>query len=336
MKYLKHIVIIASLILFSNVLAQESKKSITNSSKFFGWLVTNYQSEPTFDGANQFNVRMARLGFKGKFEEKIGYHFMAEFVSKMDKAPVFMQGWLEYYMPASLVLRVGQFKYELGQETLPSYMLWKFINPSYTSKGIVFQLGRSGNMFRDIGAKLSGHYNFSKTIKTFGSVMVMNGDGINVNDSNNKKDIVVHGGVKLPLNIETGVSYYKGTYSDTASINLDESAMNFYIKMKTKRFTVQAEYMAGDYKNVSGKSVKPDGYYAYATFKVLPEIELGVRYDSFESNTDIDNTDKNRVTFAAGYYFNKLNRIMVNYDMLGGEKNKGVDDLISVQFYFVI
>lgn len=58
-----------------------------------------------------------------------------------------------------------------------------------------------------------------------------------------------------------------------------------------------------------------------------------MRYDSYEGNTNAINTDLNRVTFGAGYYFSKLNRIMLNYELRSGTLNENADDLITIQFY---
>jgi len=58
-----------------------------------------------------------------------------------------------------------------------------------------------------------------------------------------------------------------------------------------------------------------------------------LRYDSYEGNTNAINTDLNRVTFGEGYYFSKLNRIMLNYELRSGTLNENADDLITIQFY---
>ena len=63
------------------------------------------------------------------------------------------------------------------------------------------------------------------------------------------------------------------------------------------------------------------GFFAHVTYKITKNIEAGVRYDSFDPNTAVDNNSLNRTTIMAAYNFGGLNRIMLNYEL----RNKDVD-----------
>jgi len=298
--------------------------------RWIGWFRAGYDYDLTEGAVNGFNNYSARITAKGKYDERISYLIMTEMVnqSSVDSRPIFLQGWISYRLTGRLSAKIGQYKYPFGKEAYGPVMGWKFANPSYVTGNIVKKLGRSGGFFRDVGVQVTGSMKLNEKSSVFTKMMVMNGNGINSMDSNKEKDFVGQAGIKLPYNIEIGGSYFKGR--DNWG---DESAVNAYFTMKHHRIHAQAEYSRAVYENNGYEDREPAGFYALATYEIYPKVEAGCRYDRYESNINNADTDRSRVSFMAAYNFAELTRIMLNYELLGGTQNEGLEDFISLNFY---
>ena len=319
------------------VLATISSANLSNANatekfapKVHVWVMSNYTWENT-EGVipnSNFNVKNARLILKGNGAKNWGYHIMGEMVGPTDKKPMLMQAWVSYKIKPFLRFRFGQFKYPLGAEAYSARILWKFVNPSYVTSGIVKKLGNDGSIFRDIGLEAAGEYSFSENLGGIYKLMIFNGAGANINDNNDTKDYVAFVGMKLPMNITMGGSYYAGE-SGIENTETDESAFGALLKVNHKSFTVQAEYITAKYE--SNSDVEPAGFYAYGTYMVTPAIEVGARYDAFDKNKNVANVEQSRITLLAGYYLNTKSRIFLNYEIREDDLNENLGNLLTIQ-----
>lgn len=94
---------------------------------------------------------------------------------------------------------------------------------------------------------------------------------------------------------------------------------------------------------------KADGYYLDFGYRVLPDLELDVRYDTLNRRTDVAAAERKftTTTLGAQYFFNKKTRVAVNYEIRDAEApnlpashaaNKILDTLdnrISVQMTLI-
>ncbi len=330
--------IITVLLLFglaANVCAQEKGDTI-KIPKFNFWIINNFETDKTEGVTSKFNLKCARLIVNGEGAKNWGYHGMIDMFDDGNARPVLMQVWIHYKHRKHLNFRFGQFKYPFGAEAYGPIPKWKFVNPSYVTSGIVKQLGIDGSIFRDIGLEAAVNYPLSDNISGIFKAMIMNGTGGNAKENNEPKDLVVYTGVKLPLNITLAGSFYlgKGTIQE-----LDESAFGVQFMLKDKKYTAQAEYIAATYESSLGgvDDIQPNGFYAYGTYKVIPKVEFGLRYDSYERNKNAENAEgnaisntKSRTTISAAYYLNNLNRIMLNYEIREDDLNENLDNLLTI------
>jgi len=324
----------------SKSVAQDVKKFEPTFTPFF-WGQASVLNDET-DGKNSsFQLKRSRIGAKGMVHEKIGYHFMVEGLISSQETRL-LQAWINYKLHPLADIRIGQFKYPFGIEAYPGFINWKFINNSFVTVGFVKELGRknsgeSSGFFRDVGAQLAGVHKFNDSGYSVGyKVMLMNGNGILKTDNNEEKDVVLHTNLGAPLGINFGVSYFKGTFeNDTNPSSLDESAFGFDFtwqhKLLAKDFRIQGEYMRANYKTAAD-DIEPWGFYIYGTCFVIPKVELGLRYDYYESNDKVKGgTDQKRMTLSAGYYVTKYQRINLNYEVREDDM-KYTDNLLAAQF----
>jgi len=292
--------------------------------------------------ASTFALGFARLVANGKITKMLSYQIMTDLAGLSDAASglatrrsILKQAWVEYNLNKLANFRVGQFKYPFGLEAYGSVTKWKFIIPSYATIGISKRLGLEGSMFRDIGAQFSGTISGGKNVSIVYKAMVMNGNGPNILDNNSEKDFVANLAVKLPFNLSIAGSYFAGKTYDSDGAGVDENAFSANIAVQNSRFTLQAEYLSAK-NNYATKEVTPSGYYAYGTYKLFNNLELGIRYDAYDKDTAEDNNSKSRVTLMTGYYFSKLNRIMLNYSLRNDEANPDWGNTFWALFQIVL
>jgi len=319
--------------LFTTAVGQDKKedKKKTIPLKWGVWTVSSFSWDDTenLTPASQFSLNAARLIATGEPVENVSYHVMGDFASP-NYSPRFMQAWVEYKPIKYLSIRGGQFKYPFGAEAYPALIYWKFFNTSYVTADIVKKLGYTGGLFRDIGVQFAGGYDMSKDLSLTYKLMVMNGTGANAKENNSPKDFVGFLGFKIIDFIDIGGSYYIGK-SLPDSNEVDESAYGVQLKVNKEKFSFQAEYLFAKYDaNATRNEVSPNGYYAYGTYKVIPTIEFGVRYDFLDPDKNIDNNDKSRVTLSASYLFNKKNRIMINYEIRKDDSISNIGNLFTL------
>ena len=170
------------------------------------------------------------------------------------------------------------------------------------------------NSGRDMGILIYGDL-FKKKLSY--NLAVMNGQGINLKDKNNQKDIVgslmVH-----PLDwLSVGGSFVKGKGCAVAasSVNPDIAIGDSYTRnrwsagatIQTKPVSLRTEYLAG-----KDGHVKSDGYYATASIHVLPKFDIVASYDYFNKDKAQDYKQSNYVAGVQWWFYPKC-RLQAQY-----------------------
>ncbi len=284
------------------------------------------------DGDSTFGIKRARLGVTGLAKPYWQYHAMLELSGG---APKLMQAWVNWRMHDALQLRLGQFKHGFGREALPSATRWKFQDPSLVVQRMGAKLGRQGGAYRDAGVMAHGAQGLGPVGLNY-SVFLMQGNGINAVDDNGSKDVVGHLGLNLMRYLHVGGTYYQGTATlttdDGASHDLAESAFGVDVAVLHPRFTLQGEYLQGSLERASGDALKPGGYYASGSVLLMPWLEVVGRWSSYDANLDDDDDDAGEQKLTAGMavYFNKVNRLGVEYSMHWRDSAGDPADFIGV------
>jgi len=297
----------------------------------YGLIGFNYDATEGTSPDTRFLTRAARLNISGKFYDKIGFGAQME----LSGTPTMTQAFMDYNADKLLNIRAGQFKYPFGMEQYPSLFVWKFTNLSYIHDLFTRSMGMNGAMFRDQGVQVSGEYKMNDAFSPYYKVMVMNGTGANANDNNNQKDIVAQFGAKFMKDFEANFSYLNGR--NGVSGQFAETAFNVFLGYKTKTIQAQAEYLSSSVEVAAGPgtyTAKPQGYYLYATGKVLDNVELGVRYDVYDRDKEatVDN-DLSRATVLVGYYFDDFQKITLNYEFRDDKANTKLGNLLMLTAY---
>ena len=252
-----------------------------------------------------------------------------------------LEAYTEYRFLPQLTARIGQFKTMYTIENPMSPCFVELIN--CYSQVVNYLAGINGsdplygsNSGRDMGILIYGDL-FKKKLSY--NLAVMNGQGINLKDKNNQKDIVgslmVH-----PLDwLSVGGSFVKGKGCAVAasSVNPDIAIGDSYTRnrwsagatIQTKPVSLRTEYLAG-----KDGHVKSDGYYATASIHVLPKFDIVASYDYFNKDKAQDYKQSNYVAGVQWWFYPKcrLQAQYTYYDPHKGENSNLLQAQLQVRF----
>ena len=301
-----------------------------------GYAQTGYTYDDLNGGSNTFDIKRIIFMAEGKITDKWSCYFMYNFAGGGDLLEVYT----EYKFLPQLTARVGQFKTMFSIENPMSPTTVELIN--CYSQSVSYLAGFNNPLYescggRDMGLLIYGDL-FKKLVRY--NFAVMNGQGINVKDRNNLKDIV--GSVMVnPLNwLSVGGSFIKGKGNAVklSDVNPDIKVGENYTRNRwalgavvtTKPVEVRTEYLAG-----KDGSIKSDGYYMTACAHVLPKFDVIASYDYL--NKDKDTSEFKQTNYIAGvqYWFYPKCRLQAQYtysDRHTGESSNMIQAQIQVRF----
>ncbi len=276
--------------------------------KISGFVQGLYQANLTEEGElkdNTFRMRRVRMSVEGNLAKGLTYKIQGDF----SRSPMLVDAFLKYKVCNEFAIQVGQFKTPFSIESP--------INPVNLE---IFDYGESvqklvgysdvcgvGSLGRDLGIMATGSL-FPVELQNgqqFGlidySIGVFNGNGINVIDNNNRKDIVgrldFHPWVKA---LTLSGSYYHGNYYKDEDFNGVRNRWAAGLQYNDGKFLVRAEYLEGTtgYHGFEGEDAPNQfnsaGYYAVAGYnfqfgkegkeqKLMPVL----RYEHFEQQVGV-------------------------------------------------
>ena len=235
--------------------------------------------------------------------------------------------------------------------------------------------------FRDIGIQVFDTFTTDKWEHSY-AAMVGNGNGIDRSDNDSNKDYylywaseLVFGGKKARRQGWKLFAWYQDgkrtldyAYGEARKQEFDRTRWGLGTTYLKGKWRGAAEYISADgmiFNGTDGAAVPgainnagtdraswnvlPDdkawGWYLDLGYKVLPQLELDVRYDYEDRGTETDLGERELETWTIGaqWFFNKKARAIVNYEFRDfnapGYKSSappneildGVDDRFSVQ-----
>ena len=257
----------------SNLWAQKSEPQVrvVNDIKFSGYVMTQYQYSGQKDAkSNSFNLRMVRMALDGRFFNDFYWKAQVQLngnTSTLGSSPRLVDAFAEWQKYKEARIKIGQFKRPFSFENPMHPIDQGFM--SYAQNvtklaGFSDRVGEQASNGRDIGLQLQGDLlpNANGRRLLHYQVGVFNGQGINVKDADNRKDVI--GGIWLmPISGMrigafgwTGSYARKGTWTDehdasyTADIQkrsgvrkLSQNRYAFSFEYKKDGWTVRSEYI---------------------------------------------------------------------------------------------
>jgi hypothetical protein len=283
-----------------------------------GYTYTHNQGTET----NSFDVKRTLLWAKARITDRWSFLFMYDFSS------VVQEFYTDYRITnnKALNLRFGQFKNRLTMENPLSPTVVELIG--CYSQGATYLSGCGSDALygvqygRDLGIDIYGQL-FNDHL--YYNLQIMNGQGINQKDKNNKKDVILAldyrpvNGLRIVAtgqkgygtavaesshcpNIAVGEEYTRDRWSAGAEW---KSGANDYWKHRS--VTVRGEYMWG--KDGNNKSY---GGYVTTSIPVVDKLDVIASYDYFNYNKKLDRDQTNLVAGVQYWYYKKC-RIQAQY-----------------------
>ncbi len=292
---------------------KENQHGITIGSRALqisGLIQTEYEGFQQTTVNNTFLLHRARLDVKGDINDNWNYEVYTEFAGTTK----LLDAYTTYKIADYLKFTAGQFKIPFSIESLISDSQLEFIDRTQVVNALT---GRStdviGNQVgRDIGiqingsiAKLDDHYLFDYTFGVF------NGAGYDVTtDNNNHKDIDGRLSIHPVKNLAVSADFYNGIGNyGTPAKNQTRNREGIDARYVLGALGLQVEYDKG-----TDGAIKRDGWYAQASYFVVPKkLQLAARYDTYDPNKIIK-TDRTEIySGAVNYFFNDWAKLSVDY-----------------------
>ena len=336
--------------LLPSVAAEPSDKTpVFTMPKFSGFAMASYQATFKDEGnSNSFDVRLVRASIEGRILNDFYYKIQGQLngnQSTLGSSPRLVDYFIEWQKLDFLKIKLGQFKRPFTFENPMNPIDQGFMSysqPVSKLSGFSDRCGEHACNGRDIGLQLQGDFvkNSSGRYLLHYQVGVFNGQGINVKDVNNQKDII--GGVwVMPITgLRIGAFGWEGSYARTSG--------NQTVSLNKHRYALSAEYKKGDlqlraeyihstglgfaktyqkdedskdltiktYTDESGNQVandKADGFYALAIVPIIPnKLMVKGRYDLYRP-TATSVAAKTNYEIGLNYRFCKYLEVQTEY-----------------------
>ena len=352
-------------VLFALLLAQsltvgaQEKKSWISNVKLSGYGMVQYQyngnestaaDEHGTNKSNSFNLRLARFTLDGRILEDFYWKAQVQFngnTSTLGSSPRVVDLFAEWQKLDFFKIKVGQFKRPFTFENPMHPIDQGFMSYSQNISALAGFSDRAGahaSNGRDIGIQLQGDFLKNKNGRDLlhYQVGVFNGQGINVSDVDQQKDLI--GGMWfMPIKgMRIGAFGWTGSYARKGTWTEDGETKSGTRSLQQRRYAISAEYKADDwtlrseyihstgyafatrYQNasdakdctLSGNGDKADGVYALVIAPVIKnKVHAKARYDMYPSNAEW-NKATTFYEIGADYMFHKNFQINVEYALV--------------------
>lgn len=349
---MKNIFIAAMMLMTVMGVNAQEKKPWINNVKLSGYGMVQYQASNQ-EGAekNSFNLRMLRLSLDGRILDDFYWKAQIQFngnTSTLGSSPRVVDLFAEWQKYEFLRVKAGQFKRPFTFENPMHPVDQGFMSYSQNVTklaGFSDRAGGHASNGRDIGVQVQGDFlkNANGRNLVHYQVGVFNGQGINVADVDQRKDVI--GGVwVMPVpGMRIGAFGWEGTYArkgtwtdgfeqeKTGVRSLPQHRYAFSGEYKTNDWTFRTEYIhstgeafAKSLNNTNDATStncnvnetlgnKADGFYALAIAPVVKnKVHVKARYDLYRPKAEWTSS-KTQYELGADYLFHKNFQINVEY-----------------------
>lgn len=292
--------------------------------KVSGFINLRYAYDAT-SKENGFDVRRARLDFKGAVGEKMDYRLQLELAG----SPKILDAYVTYRFCPGLGVQAGEFKVPFtlenqygpaDLETIDNSMAVTYLCNYSDLSGI------SANG-RDVGLCLRGGLFSVKNYKFVDYALgVFNGNGINLKDNNNTKDFSGMLGIRPLKDFSLWGAYYNGIYT-REKVKHKRERSSAGLEWKSRKTLFRSEYILG---NTGG--MKSEGTYALAGQYVHDRVQLLLKYDYFRRDKSFSRNREHDYLVGINYFPLKRVRLQANYVYKAKQGGKDVN-YVAVQCF---
>ena len=295
--------------------------------KVSGFVNARYQYDSS-DDSNGFDVRRARLDFKGDVGANVDYRLQVEFSND----PKILDAYVRWKPAKELSFQVGQFKIPFSLENIYGPTSLETVENSIAISRLVGYNDVSGlkDNGRDVGVGLYGGFarqSDGRNLIDY-SLGVFNGQGINLKkDANTHKDFSGRIIINPVSHLNVSGSYYNGSYQSSPAGRIKRERAGGGLKWDDKRLLLRSEYIYG-----KTGGVESEGVYAIAAYKFVPKVQALLKWDYFQEDKQDGDSRERYYTTGINYFANKHLRLQLNYTYKSFQAKKNSSYVVAQVF----
>ena len=239
--------LLGSMLLLTAMAQGDGKNPIFTKPKFSGFAMASYQA--TFqDGnnSNSFDLRLVRASFEGRILNDFYYKIQGQIngnPTTLGSSPRLVDYFMEWQKLDFFRVKLGQFKRPFTYENPMNPIDQGFMGysqPVSKLAGFSDRTGMHASNGRDIGLQFQGDFLKTKSGRNLlhYQVGVFNGQGINVKDVDERKDIIGGAWVMPIEGMRIGAFGWEGSYARKGGGKT--------VSLRQHRYALSAEYKKGD------------------------------------------------------------------------------------------
>ncbi|MDR2287376.1 MAG: OprO/OprP family phosphate-selective porin [Prevotellaceae bacterium] len=284
-----------------------------------------YQYSDADEGVNSFDIRRARISFKGDVTPSVDYHLNVEFAGN----PKILDAFVNWHSIDAFNIKAGEFKVPFSLENPYSVQAYEMVDNSLVIIGLSGYNDVSGisSNGRDIGVNFHGKFFPVEDYSVFEySVGLFNGNGINVSDNNKSKDFAGTFYAHPLKEITLSISHYNGS-AGLQGENIQRVRTGGGLRYVNNKLLVRSEYIYGKTGDINS-----DGYYIVAGYFVHPKIQTLLKYDYFRRNISAKETWQTNYIAGINYFPVKNFQFKLNYSFRTTVGSPDVNH-VALQFF---
>ncbi|MFA5301422.1 MAG: porin [Bacteroidales bacterium] len=285
--------------------------------KLSGFINLRYQYE---NDQNSFDIRRARLDFKGDLVKWLDYRLQVDFAS----SPKIIDAYVRLKFSPMFNIQAGQFKLAFSLENPYGPLTLETMENSQVVSYLsgINDLAGSKGAGRDLGVAVYGGFFQQDGYNIIDYVVgLYNGTGINVKDNNKHKDITGRLEIHPIRPVTLTASYYNGKIGEDGDLN-PRTRYGFGARYDDGDILLRGEYLKGKTDQTDS-----DGFYVVAGYKFAGKFQPLLKYDFMRK--DLANENSRQINYLVGfdYWPHKMFRLQVNYTyrtFIEKENNNGL------------
>ncbi len=271
--------------------------------KMSGFINLRYQYE---DGANSFDIRRARLDFKGEPAKWFDYRLQLDFAS----SPKIIDAFVRLKLHPMFNVQAGQFKVAFSLENPYGPLDLETIENSQVVGYLSGFNDLAGNKAtgRDIGVAAYGGFfqqDGYNIVDYF--VGLYNGTGINVKDNNKHKDFAGRININPIRPVTLSAFYYNGKIGPDGEL-APRTRFGFGARYDDGKILFRGEYIKGKTNQKDS-----DGFYLLAGYTIADKFQPLFKYDYMRLDLADENSRQINYLVGIDYWPHKMFRLQVNY-----------------------
>lgn len=270
-------------------------------------------------------VRRAELSASGRVASNVRYLLVADLAAS---SPVIRDALIDLGSMPMFTLRVGQFRIPFGIETqLPPSAL-PFVNRmvmTFLSEqpdeipGLLQEWDRGIEVH---GEPISGPLNVAYALA------VVNGNGLNADDTNSAKDVVGRLGLRL-AGFQIGASWYRGKRQGATFADVSHNRAGWDLEISPN--PIKALLIRGELIHGRDGSIAHRAWYLLASYTIADRWTPAARLERLAPDRGAGADAISRTTLGLSYRLADAATLSANYEFRTDDAHSGVGNLAVAQ-----